>query len=69
MVSEMSKQFRHLSAIREQAIRRKAAIQGTRTNPGEAECRFEQNVAMLVTCRIVCRGLRQSTCWALVPVA
>src|ERR1700734_2381303 len=48
-----------LSTIREQAVRREAAIQGTGTNRGEVGCRFEQNVAMLVTCRIVCRGPRQ----------
>jgi hypothetical protein len=43
MVSEMSRQFRHLSVIREQALRREAATQGTRPNRGEAGCHFEQN--------------------------
>ncbi len=40
----MSRQSRHLSAILEQAVHLAAATQGTRTNPDEAGCRFEQNV-------------------------
>lgn len=48
MVSKLSRRSRHLSAIRERAVHLEMAIQGTRTNPGEAR----------YSCETKCRNAR-----------
>jgi hypothetical protein len=65
----MSRQFRHLSTILKVGVRLEAATQRMSTSPGEMGYCFEQNVVMFATCRIVCRGARQSRAESPAPAA